>query len=58
LSEQKKYGDAVGKFDEAIAACPQNPSAYNNRAQQYQLLKKLEGESFLLFIEKRTFQSY
>lgn len=44
LSEEKNYTEAIKKFDQAISACPDNPSAYNNRAQQYQLLKQTEGE--------------
>jgi hypothetical protein len=45
LSDQKKHTEAIAKFDEAIAICPQNPSAYNNRAQQKQLIKQMTGES-------------
>lgn len=47
LSEEKNYADAIKKFDQAIVVCPDNPSAYNNRAQQHQLLKQIEGESFV-----------
>lgn len=46
LSEERKHAEAIAKFDQAIAVCPKNPSAYNNRAQQRQLLKQLEGKSF------------
>lgn len=45
LSEEKKYVEAIEKFNQAISICPRNPSAYNNRAQQHQLLKQLDGES-------------
>ncbi|KAI6183381.1 Tetratricopeptide repeat protein 36-like protein [Aphelenchoides bicaudatus] len=42
LSEERKHEEAIAKFDQAIEVCPQNPSAYNNRAQQRQLLKQLD----------------
>jgi hypothetical protein len=45
LSEERKHSEAIAKFDEAISICPHNPTAYNNRAQQRQLLKQLDGES-------------
>ncbi|KAI6206470.1 hypothetical protein M3Y94_00915100 [Aphelenchoides besseyi] len=42
LSESKKHNEAIEKFDAAIRLCPKNPSAYNNRAQQKQLLKQID----------------
>ncbi|KAI6225129.1 hypothetical protein M3Y99_01375100 [Aphelenchoides fujianensis] len=42
LSEARDHEAAVAKFDEAIRLCPRNPSAYNNRAQEKQLLKRVD----------------
>ncbi|KAI6217494.1 Tetratricopeptide repeat protein 36-like protein [Aphelenchoides fujianensis] len=42
LSEARDHEAAVAKFDEAIRSCPRNPSAYNNRAQEKQLLKRVD----------------
>ncbi|CAD5216614.1 unnamed protein product [Bursaphelenchus xylophilus] len=42
LSEEKKHEEALQKFDEAIKICPNNPSAYNNKAQTLQFLRKLD----------------
>ncbi|CAF0726619.1 unnamed protein product [Rotaria sp. Silwood1] len=42
LAEQNRLVEAIEHFNQAIALNPQNPSAYNNRAQAYQLLSKTE----------------
>ncbi|CAF0995309.1 unnamed protein product [Rotaria sordida] len=42
LAEQNRLIEAVEYFSRAIALNPQNASAYNNRAQAYQLLSKTE----------------
>lgn len=44
MAEQKQLPEAIERFSQAITLDPQNPSAYNNRAQAYQLQKKTEGE--------------
>ncbi|CAF3352245.1 unnamed protein product [Rotaria sp. Silwood1] len=41
LAEQNRLVEAIEHFNQAIALNPQNPSAYNNRAQAYQLLKAM-----------------
>jgi Flp pilus assembly protein TadD len=43
LAEQNHLVEAIECFNQAIALSPQNPSAYNNRAQAYQLQNKTEG---------------
>ncbi|CAI2330643.1 unnamed protein product [Caenorhabditis sp. 36 PRJEB53466] len=42
LAESGKVTEALEKFSSAIATCPLNPSAFNNRAQAYRLLQKPE----------------
>ncbi|CAF3758981.1 unnamed protein product [Rotaria socialis] len=42
LAEQNHLIEAIEHFSRAIALNPQNPSAYNNRAQAYQLLSKTD----------------
>ena len=44
LSEADDHERAVERFDAAIAACPRNPSAFNNRAQEKQFLRRADGE--------------
>jgi tetratricopeptide (TPR) repeat protein len=43
LAEQNRLVEAIEYFNQAIALSPQNPSAYNNRAQAYQLQNQTEG---------------
>jgi len=43
LAEQNHLVEAIERFNQAIALNPQHPSAYNNRAQAYQLQSKIEG---------------
>ncbi|CAF0751567.1 unnamed protein product [Adineta steineri] len=42
LAEQNRLDEAIEHFSQAILLNPQNPSAYNNRAQAYQLQNKTE----------------
>ena len=42
LAEQKKHEEALAKFNEAIEACQEWASSYNNRAQLYQLMGKTD----------------
>jgi len=42
LAEDRKFDEALGKFNEAIIVCPNNPSPYNNRAQVLRFQEKIE----------------
>ncbi|KAL7072310.1 hypothetical protein ACQ4LE_008394 [Meloidogyne hapla] len=42
LAEGGDLEEALRKFNKAIEICPQNPSVYNNRAQLYRLMGKLD----------------
>ncbi|CAF0760411.1 unnamed protein product [Adineta ricciae] len=42
LAEQNRLDEAIERFNEAIARNPNSPSAYNNRAQAYQLQNKTD----------------
>ncbi|KHJ95826.1 tetratricopeptide repeat protein [Oesophagostomum dentatum] len=42
LAESGELDAAIRKFDEAIGRCPENPSAFNNRAQALRLAGKLD----------------
>jgi Flp pilus assembly protein TadD len=44
LAEQHRFVEAIERFSQAIVLNPQHPSAYNNRAQAYQLQSKTEGQ--------------
>ncbi|CAD5212323.1 unnamed protein product [Bursaphelenchus okinawaensis] len=48
LSEEKKHDEALLKFDQAIEICPNNPSAYNNKAQTLQFQRKMDEALTLL----------
>jgi tetratricopeptide (TPR) repeat protein len=54
LAEQNQLTEAIDCFSQAIALNPDLPSAYNNRAQAYQLKNQTNGTSpiaglFLIF---------
>lgn len=43
LAEQNQLSEAIERFNQAIALDPKQPSAYNNRAQAYQLQNRIDG---------------
>ncbi|CAM4773718.1 unnamed protein product [Rotaria magnacalcarata] len=53
LAEQNHLIEAIEHFSRAIALNPQNPSAYNNRAQAYQLLSKTDEAMVDLTLTQR-----
>jgi Flp pilus assembly protein TadD len=46
FAEQNRLVEAIERFNQAIKLNPQHPSAYNNRAQAYQLQRKTEGQLY------------
>nr|ACC43980.1 TRPA_3 [Philodina roseola] len=42
LAEQNQLPEAIKRFDQAITLDPNQPSAYNNRAQAYQLQNRID----------------
>nr|ACC43937.1 TPR-repeat containing protein A [Philodina roseola] len=42
LAEQNQISEAIERFDQAITLDPNQPSAYNNRAQAYQLQNRID----------------
>lgn len=44
MAEQKRFTEAIKCFTRAIELDPQQPSAFNNRAQVYQLQNQTEGK--------------
>ena len=43
LAEQNQLPEAIDRFNQAIVLDPRQPSAYNNRAQAYQLQNRIDG---------------
>jgi tetratricopeptide (TPR) repeat protein len=48
LAEQNRLAEAIECFNQAIVLNPQQPSAYNNRAQAYQLQSRTDGKSLVI----------
>jgi hypothetical protein len=42
-AEKEEFDAATALFTQSIQACPTRASGYNNRAQTYRLLGKIEG---------------
>ena len=49
-ANEQKYEEALGEFDEALMLWPERASIYNNRAQTYRLLNRIEGKHVLFLI--------
>ena len=43
LAEENQLCEAIERFNQAIGLDPKQPSAYNNRAQVYQLQNRIDG---------------
>lgn len=48
MAEQNRLTEAIESFNRAIALDPEQPSAYNNRAQAYQLQNRIDGPSIII----------